>query len=94
VKQATLYDLLQADTTSTYKQWTETLSLLRQITDPAARRMMEAELSDLYAKAVELRETNQLQPMQLSMVNIILSRTLEQWTVLNRHPHSTIISTY
>jgi hypothetical protein len=91
VKTATLYDLLQADAKSTYKQWTETLSLLRQITDPAARRMMEAELADLYTKAQELRETNQLTSMPLSMMNIVLSRSVEQWTVLNRHPHSKVM---
>ena len=93
MKQATLYDLLQSDAKGTYQQWTETLSLLRRITDPVGRRMMEQELSELYAKALELRQTNQLQSMPLSMVNIILSRTLEQWTVLNRHPHTSIIST-
>ena len=93
MKQATLYDLLQVDAKGTYQQWTETLRLLRQIGSPTARKMMEQELSELYAKALELRQTNQLQSMPLSMVNIILSRTLEQWTVLNRHPHSSIIST-
>ena len=94
MKQATLYDLLQSDAKSTYSNWCETLRLLKQITDPSAREMFEQELSDLHSRAYELRATDQLASMPLSMMNIILSRTAEQWCVLNRHPHSQLVKTY
>ena len=94
MKQATLYDLLQSDAKSTYSNWCGTLRLLREITDPSARKMFEQELGDLHSRAYELRATDQLTSMSLSMMNIILSRTAEQWCVLNRHPNSPLISTH
>jgi hypothetical protein len=94
LKTATLYDLLQADCKSTYQCWVDTLTLLRQITDASARSMMEDELKQLYAKAIELSDTNQLNGMNQSKMNIILSRPVEQWVILNRHPSSPLIATY
>ena len=91
MKLADLNSLLQADAKATYKQWTETLMLLRQITNTGARHMMESELKELYIKAHELRSTNKLNGMNLSMMNIILSRSVDQWCVLNRNPRSSII---
>ena len=94
MKQATLYDLLQSDAKSTYSNWCETLRLLKQITDPSAREMFEQELSDLHSRAYELRATDQLTSMSLSMMNIILSRTAEQWAILNRHPNTPIVKVH
>ena len=93
LKEANLLDLLQHDAKSTYNQWVDTLKLLREITDPSARKMMEEELKELYQKAYDLRWTNQLEDMPRSMMNIVLSRTAEQWIILNRNPRSPIIST-
>jgi hypothetical protein len=87
----TLNKLLQADAKATYAQWTDTLRLLRQVGEPSARKMLEADLADLHAKAYELRWTNQLQGINQSTMNIILSRTIEQWLVLNRNPNAPII---
>lgn len=94
MKVATLYDLLQADASSTYRLWCDGLKLLREVTDPKARQMMEEGQTELYAKAQELLNTNQLNAVQLSKIKVILSRPCEQWLIINRHPNTSLISSY
>jgi hypothetical protein len=91
MKEATLNDLLQAESKSLYKNWCDTLLLLRQVSEPSARKMYEQDLAELHSRAYELRATNALNGMNLSMLNIILSRTAQQWVILNRHPHSKVM---
>jgi hypothetical protein len=91
MKQATLYDLLQAESKSLYSNWCDTLRLLRQVTEPSAKKMYLQDLTELHSRAYGLRATNQLSGMNLSMMNLVLSRTVEQWTVLNKNGHSSIV---
>jgi hypothetical protein len=91
LKEASLYDLLQAESKSLYSNWCDTLRLLRQVSEPAAKQMYLQDLAELHSRAHELRATNQLSGMNLSMMNIILSRPVEQWSVLTRNPHSKVM---
>ena len=94
LKPATLYDLLQRDAIGTYQRWTTSLTALRGVTDKASQSIYTTDLEDLYAKAQELLDTDQLDGKTQPMMKIILSRPLEQWLVLNRHPNSPLVPTY
>ena len=94
MKAATLYDLLQRDAQGTYTRWTDNLLALRSVTDKSAQSIYVSDLTELYAKAQELLDTQQLNDKVQPMMKIILSRPLEQWLIINRHPNSPLVPTY
>lgn len=91
LKTATLYDLLQADAQGIYSRWCDALRLLREVSAPSARKMYIDELTECWAKAQELLSTGQLNGKTLPMVQIILSRPVDQWVILHRNPHSPVV---
>ena len=94
MKQATKQQLLQAHAKGIYDNWTKGLNGLRTVGEPSARKMLEDELRETYATAQGLVDEHMLSGMSMTMMSIILSRSFEQWLMLNRSTHKSIISTY
>ena len=67
-----------------YKNWFDTLDLLRETTDPSVRSMWIDELKDLRSRAEKLLGTGALQATQESQAKILLSRPPEQWALLSK----------
>jgi hypothetical protein len=91
LKQASYKQFYQRQVLSTYKNWTNTLSLIKQITDPKARQMFEDDLQDIYNKAQKLMEGVSVHPPSETYLKLILSRPLEQWIIVVRNAGSVMV---
>jgi hypothetical protein len=67
------------EATGVYDQWLESLKLLRQITDPPTRKAFSEDLYTLQEDARKLLQTNVLTSTVKSRLEILLSRSPEQW---------------
>lgn len=92
MKEADPRQMVNADATGVYKQFFDTLRLLKEVSDPSARRMWSDELRDLQLRAEKLLATGALHPNQHSQMTILLSRPAEQWGLLTKE--RPIVPTY
>jgi hypothetical protein len=79
LKEASYQQLYQREVQSVYKNWTDTLRLLREITDPSVKVIWIEELQECYAKAQQLSKVGD---SYHNYLNIILSRPIQQWVIL------------
>jgi hypothetical protein len=79
MKEASYSQLYQREVQSTYNNWTDTLRLLRETTDPSVKALWIDDLKECYAKALLL---NQSGIKFHNYLDIILSRPIEQWVIL------------
>ena len=92
MKDASLLDLLQADAQGLYQQFTDTLRLLGQVTNPQVRAIYKQDLEELWNRANELHATGALNSKTLPLVKIVLQRPASQWFVLHTNPSSQVVS--
>jgi hypothetical protein len=89
--EASYKQLYQAEVKSTYNSWTETLTLIKTVTDPTVKRMWTEDLQDIYLKAEKLMEGVSIHPPSQTYLGLILSRPLEQWITIVKHAGSVIV---
>jgi hypothetical protein len=83
--------LYQAEVRSVYNSWTETLKLIKEVTDKTAREMWEEDLKQTYARAQELLDNISIHPPSQTYLKLILSRPLEQWITVVRNIGSVMV---
>ena len=86
--EAKLTDLLQASAKAIYKEFYETLRLIKETTDPAIRKMWSEDLADLHSRAQKLLDTELLNHLTRPMMKIVVSRPCAEWVILARNGHS------
>ena len=91
LKEASYRQLYQREVQATYKNWTETLKLIKTVTDKAAREMWEEDLAETYSKAQELMENVSIHPPSQTHLKLILSRPIDQWITIVRHAGAVIV---
>jgi hypothetical protein len=91
LKEASYKQLYQAEVRSVYNNWTETLKLIKEVTDPKAKQMWVDDLQDIYNKAQKLMEGVSVHPSSASYLKLILSRPLEQWVTVVKHAGAVIV---
>lgn len=69
---------LQAEASSLYKQWMETLAELKHITEPEVRSMWLSHLTDLHDRASSLLETD-LSGSYRNLMHIVAYRDVDDW---------------
>jgi hypothetical protein len=91
MKEASYRQLYQREVQATYKNWTETLKLIKEVTDKTAREMWEEDLKQTYARAQELLDNVSIHPPSQTHLKLILSRPLEQWLIIVRHAGAVLV---
>ena len=91
MKEASYRQLYQREVQACYHNWTETLKLIKTVTDPTVKRMWTEDLTDIYLKAEKLMEGVAVHPPSQTYLGLILSRPLEQWITIVRNAGSVIV---
>jgi hypothetical protein len=94
MKEATLEGLLQADAKSLYREFNDTLQLIKETTDPKVKSMWIDDLTALWSRAKQLLDTELLNHQTLPMMKLITSRPSDQWVVLAKNGNSQIIPSF
>jgi hypothetical protein len=91
VKEASYRQLYQRQVQATYSEWTETLRLLKQVTDPQVKQMWLEDLAVTYDRAKQLMTNVSVNPASEPHLKLILSRPLEQWVTLVKHSGAVVM---
>ena len=89
--EASYRQLYQREVQATYHNWTQTLQLIKEVTDPKAKQMWVDDLTDTYHKAQTLLQAVSAHPPSETYLGLILSRPLEQWITIVKHAGSVIV---
>lgn len=85
LKEADPIQRANAEATGLYKLFNQNMVLLRETTDPVARKMWAQDLEELCLRAQQLLSSGALLSIQHSQMTIITSRPAAEWVILCRN---------